>query len=451
MHNNKTISARDLAYDSYSEYGEYVNQHRAIPSIGDGMIPVYRRVLLAADKYHEPTLSNSIISDTTRDYHGHGSASVEPVLSRLVRMKLLNGKGNHGIKLMHDHKHGAPRYTKASRNLAVNNVLMRLRDYSPSKINELNVLEPDYLITPVPIALVFGHFNIGIGANTNIPAFTYRSLVGAYRSNDWTKLRAQYGYDLGSGSEIKELWETGYGRVEYKMSTTYGWSEQDGCNVTIIEGSGELFRPNLSVFDEHCESGRVWIRDESKNSIRLVIGRSPRVRAITDEEITELCEQVATFTKTYDIKVAVRNTVERVSIYDWLTVTHQLYNEAHVKWQKDRVSETIHKIIVGSLIDPLRDSIIEGCDNDQLNQLAVEVYNNSIKSSLYEMGLDKIPECIPDELPDDVIDNLLSLPIRRLRNHDNDKAIEKNAKDYWEVYDFDSYAAIDEASNVIKL
>lgn len=446
MEDIKQISARDLAYSSYAEYAKYVNLNRAIPAIGDGLIPVYRRVLLAAAKYSELTLSNSIISDTNRDYHGHGSVSIEPVLSRLVRNKLLNGKGNHGLKLMEEIGHAAPRYTKAGRNDDVNKVLLRLKEYSPSVMNEFGVNEPTHLTTPIPLALVFGHFNIGIGVNSVIPAFTYGSLLRAYRANNYKLLVPQYGYDLGEGSELKELWETGYGRVEYKMQVTHEWSESDGCNVTIIEGSGEVFRPNLKELDEHLEQGRIWMRSESTKSIRLVIGRTPRVRAITDDEIYEIVKKGSTYGKVYDLKVQVGSTVRRVGIKDWLDVTHGLYDEAHKKWQVQE-DEKFRFKMTQSLLIPI---LVEAIGNNATDEELLELANQNIgkvRQWFSDVGIPYQPESITEE----DISEMMSMPIRRLRNHDLNGTLDKLRAQWQEVQDFDTERAVDDAAKVIVL
>lgn len=453
--NTQTITARDLAYQSYSDYATYVNMHRAIPNIADGLIPVHRRILLAADKYKGLTLSNSIVSDTTRDYHGHGSASVEPVLSTLVRRKLLEGKGNHGLSLMEYVKHAAPRYTKASRSEPVSNVLLRLKDYAPHNINDLGHDEPDFLITPVPLALVYGHFGIGIGCNSRTPAFTYQSLVEAHRHNDYKLLRAQYGYYLGSESELQDLWESGYGAVEYKMSCNYEWSLDDECNVTVIEGRGDLFIPNLSELEEHLESGRVFIRDESTTHIRLVVGRSKGVRAITDEQITEICERASSMRQVYDLKVAAGKVVRRVSIKDWMDVCNSLYNDAHANWQKDKSAGILSKIKLSLMLPLVAPYIMENLTDEEIltelsnsRPISRDEPINKLKSQYSDH---KIPEYAPESFELEDIKELMKLPIRRLRNTDNVEAVSKLKDELYEIMNYDSVKAIDEAAKVIKV
>lgn len=440
------ISAKDLAYQSYGEYAKYVNLHRAIPSIGDGLIPVYRRVLLAAKNYGDWTLSNSIVADTCRDYHGHGSASVEPVLSKLVRYKLLDGKGNHGVNLMQFMKESAPRYTKTKRNDAVNKVLMRLYKYAPSNINELGCEEPDFLITPIPLVLVYGHFGIGLGAGSTIPAFTYESLVTAYRNQDYRALRPQYGLDMIEPSEVKELWETGYGRITYKMKVTYEWSEEDGCNVTVIEGDGTVFQPNLSELNDHIEAGRVWVRDESTKHIRLVIGRYPRVRAVSDDEVYEISERAATFSKVYDCKVAVAGKVKRVSIKDWLDVTHGLYDDAHTKWQNDSTAELRTKLFRTLLIPHLVDIITQDGSDEELIAKGAEVVGQ-IGQWFQDNGLSNYPT----EVTAEDIDAVLKMPIRRIRTMDLQGTLQKYLDQIEEVMSFSTEHAIDDAAATLKL
>lgn len=442
------ISAGNLVTQCYAEYGRYVNQHRAIPHIGDGLIPVYRRILLAASKYSDWTLSQSIVADTLRDYHGHGSASVEPVLSTLVRQKLLMGKGNHGLELMTMEKAAAPRYTKARRSDEVNSVLLRLKDYSPGAVNELNHYEPDYLITPIPLALVYGHFGIGIGCNSTIPAFTYDSLVRAHREDDFTKLRPQYSLSLVQPSEVRELWETGYGRLTYKMNVDREWSDSDECYVTVIEGSGVIFQPKIrEALEDHIQAGRVWCRDESTTSIRLVIGRYPRVRAISDDEIFEIAEKCATFSKVYDIKVAVKDTVRRVGIKDWMDVTQNLYIESNSKWQDDSIVSLVDKAIRDAALPTMAPELLDGADDDRLLDTLKGIWSG-LCSTLNSYGIEVSSD---REATMDDITEMLRIPVRRLRKFENSNSLQKYADEIAQIKSYDIKAALEDAAAVLRL
>lgn len=83
-----------LVADNYFEYGKYVNWFRAIPAI-DGLKPVYRRILLAANDVASDKLVKTakLSGEVIGNWHPHGSASVEPVISYLVRRGLLIGQG----------------------------------------------------------------------------------------------------------------------------------------------------------------------------------------------------------------------------------------------------------------------------------------------------------------------------------------------------------------------
>ena len=68
------------------------------------------------------------------------------------------------------------RYTAAGLNQLGSKMFCEYIDYVEKEENELYNLEPKYLPTPVPYALLNGASGIGLGATTNIPAFTIDSL-----------------------------------------------------------------------------------------------------------------------------------------------------------------------------------------------------------------------------------------------------------------------------------
>jgi DNA gyrase/topoisomerase IV subunit A len=362
-----------LVADNYFEYGKYVNWFRAIPAI-DGLKPVYRRILLAANDVASDKLVKTakLSGEVIGNWHPHGSASTEPVISYLVRRGLLIGQGNHGADLLEYIQPAAPRYTEVKYDSKkFHDLLFKLVNYAPHSENEIGNQEPEYLITPVPILLIYGTFGIGLGVTTRIPALSYKSLLAAYKANDPTKLESTYGYRIVK-ADWNSLWTTGRGSMTLQYRITTEYSKEDDCRVTIIEGSGELFKPELSKLEAWMDMGRIFIRNESNaDNIRLVIGRNKNIRIISDEDLYQLCLKSATTTKLYDIKVNIFGVIKRISIKDWLDVTMGLYSQSLDRWKADQISKFNTKINELKILP----EVVKLLNNDKSNEDIAKILN----------------------------------------------------------------------------
>lgn len=340
---NSTESVKSLVEKNYLEFGKYINWFRAIPSI-DGLKPVQRRVLIAARSYKSMSKTVSLVGDVIKKWHPHGDASVVSVVSDLVRKGLLEGQGNHGINLMEKLPPAAPRYTEVCGKHTIDEIMFKLVGYAPHFENEMGYSEPEYLILPVPVALVYGTFGIGLGVSTRIPAFTYKSLLEAYKYNDPNRLKSQYGYNI-VGGDLKSLWNDGVGSLSLSATVNKIWSNDDNTHVSTIECSGDLFSPRISVFDNYINSDRIMIRDESDEKIKLIVARTKGTKLIGDNEVFDLCKTVSVWNRRYDIKVNVFGKVKRIGIKDWLDVTINLYDKMYNQWKIDETSRLNDKII----------------------------------------------------------------------------------------------------------
>lgn len=431
--------ALDVMKDSFTEFGGYVNTNRLIPHVGDGLLSVYRRTLLATRGFTKKTKSMAAIADTLKYYHPHGDASVKPVVDTLVRRQLLTGQGNFGMRLMENIKAAAPRYTEVMRKSEVNDVLFKLLDYSPHFRNEMQQQEPEYLITPVPLALVYGQNGVGLGCTTRIPAFTYESLVQAYIHDDPKYLKLNFGYRL-TGGEINELWYKGTGRLKIEMNVEYEKSkDDDGIWVSRIKGSGELFKPALGHFDELVESGRVFIRDESTTSIHIVIGRTKGTRAISSDEIYKIAHRCAKFNRKYDIRVNLNGTVKRVGIRDWLKVTMANYEKHYEQWREDKTAD-IRNQIFRHLITPATGAM-----------LAEDKENDKILKELNKQSLPKKYKEYDRQVTEDDVSAVAKRPIRMLRKTDFSKEISNLEKSLEDAMGATPGQAIDNAAQVLKI
>ena len=182
LHNEGRIIQVDLDHEmrkSFLEYSMSVIVDRALPDVRDGLKPVHRRILFAADedgltpdKPHRK--SATIVGDVLGRYHPHGDASVYDAMVRLaqtfsLRYPLIDGHGNFGT--IDGDPPAAYRYTEAR--------LSKIALYMLSDIDKETVdwnpnfddsrKEPAVLPSRFPNLLCNGSVGIAVGMATNIP------------------------------------------------------------------------------------------------------------------------------------------------------------------------------------------------------------------------------------------------------------------------------------------
>ncbi|MFM5906552.1 MAG: DNA gyrase subunit A [Novosphingobium sp.] len=164
---------------SYLDYAMSVIVARALPDVRDGLKPVHRRILFAAQEggmvagrpYRK---SAKIVGDVMGNYHPHGDAAIYDALARMtqdwsMRLPLVDGQGNFGS--MDPDPPASMRYTEA-RLARVSNAL--LEDLDKDTVNftdnyDGSRQEPTVLPARFPNLLVNGAGGIAVGMATNIP------------------------------------------------------------------------------------------------------------------------------------------------------------------------------------------------------------------------------------------------------------------------------------------
>ena len=111
----KTYDAGRFVKKNYFSYGVEVNEDRAIPAVLDGLKPVVRRSLWAANKmglHNNKTNVKTarLVGDIIGKYHPHGDSSVEAALATQISscVPTFEGEGNWGN--FSDKKWAAQRY-----------------------------------------------------------------------------------------------------------------------------------------------------------------------------------------------------------------------------------------------------------------------------------------------------------------------------------------------------
>lgn len=350
--------------NNYLEYGREINTNRSVVSI-DGLKKLHRRILVSAKNIGKKETTSTFAGEVVK-LHPHSTASIESCISSLVRAGVLDGVGNHGIDLIEQMPAAASRYTKSGSNKSLEEYYFKLYNYCKMKEGELEgTEEPVFLITPIPTCLIIGGSGIGLGGVTaKYPQFTYESLLKAYFNDNPEELRGLKNDIITA--DYKSLWETGKGSITYSMNVYTEWSKDDNVQVVIMEGKPGGVIPDLSVFNQHLEDGRVFIRDESTTNIRVVIGRTSGTRAISDQEIFDICKRLGTKTISYRLMVSLEDKVSIMGIRDWITTTMVSYLQVFNMWKKDLIKYYNNLITEYSLIPAVGERVLKNMTNKEI-------------------------------------------------------------------------------------
>ncbi len=174
---------------SYLDYAMSVIVSRALPDVRDGLKPVHRRILFAAQEggfvpgrpYRK---SAKIVGDVMGNYHPHGDSSIYDALARLaqdwsMRLMLMDGQGNFGS--MDPDPPASMRYTEARLAKPAMALLEDLDkdtvDFQPNYDGSRE--EPRVLPARFPNLLVNGAGGIAVGMATNIPPHNLGEVINA--------------------------------------------------------------------------------------------------------------------------------------------------------------------------------------------------------------------------------------------------------------------------------
>ncbi|MGN6355929.1 MAG: DNA gyrase subunit A [Novosphingobium sp.] len=164
---------------SYLDYAMSVIVSRALPDVRDGLKPVHRRILFAAQEggmvagrpYRK---SAKIVGDVMGNYHPHGDAAIYDALARMtqdwsMRLPLIDGQGNFGS--MDPDPPASMRYTEARLARVANSLLDDLDKDTVNFVDNYDGSrqEPSVLPARFPNLLVNGAGGIAVGMATNIP------------------------------------------------------------------------------------------------------------------------------------------------------------------------------------------------------------------------------------------------------------------------------------------
>lgn len=175
----------------YIEYALYVERHRVVPELRDGLKPVQRRIIYAAAAHSKAketkVKSADIIGSTMGKYHPHGDSSIQGALYVLTnwfqtKMPMFYGQGNFGNTFQN--VPAAPRYTEVMLSkFAIECVIGDLVQYKEIVDWEANysnsLMEPSFLPCKLPLLLINGSTGIAVGDKVDIPSHNINEVIDA--------------------------------------------------------------------------------------------------------------------------------------------------------------------------------------------------------------------------------------------------------------------------------
>lgn len=238
------------------EYGMYVNQDRAIPSVQDGLKPSQRRILWAM--YSIGALPNKttvksarVVGDTIGNYHPHGDTSTYEALVHLTHLRypLVKGDGNFGSpSVLQEKSPAAYRYTECKLSPLGSSCFDQIHVADKTQNYDDTKEEPEWIPTPLPLALINGFSGVGVALKTRVPPHNDAEVIAALlhlldepKASTEDLLQFIKGPDYGTGvllskkSDLLDLYENGRGRLQFRSSYSV---EEAGKNKQKLIISG---------------------------------------------------------------------------------------------------------------------------------------------------------------------------------------------------------------------
>ncbi|MWV27965.1 DNA gyrase subunit A [Aurantiacibacter rhizosphaerae] len=294
------IDIVDEMKTSYLDYAMSVIVSRALPDVRDGLKPVHRRILYAAQvggytstkPYRK---SAKIVGEVMGSYHPHGDSAIYDALARMVqpwsmRLPLIDGQGNFGS--MDPDPPAAMRYTESRLAKAADSLLTDLDKDTVDFVDNYDGSEKEPSVLPAryPNLLVNGAGGIAVGMATNIPPHNLGEVIdGCFAYMDDPGITSEQLHEIIPGPDFptaplilgksgaRSAYTTGRGSVlmRSRHEVEVGKNDRESIVLTSIPyqvGKAGLVEKIADAAKEKRIEGIADIRDESSRAgVRVVI------------------------------------------------------------------------------------------------------------------------------------------------------------------------------------
>lgn len=405
---------KHLIDSNFLEYASYVIKDRAIPFLEDGLKPVQRRILhtlheVDDGKFHKVA---NIVGHTMR-YHPHGDASIEAALVNIAQKNyLIDQQGNFGNILTGDPA-SAARYIECRLSPLARETLFspEITDYVDSYDGRNR--EPVFLHAKIPLLLMSGVEGIAVGLSTKILPHNFAELLQAQiailKGEDF---ELYPDFPQGGLVDVSQ-YQRGKGRVRLRAKV----EAKDNKTLVIRElPYGSTTESLLASIENAIQRGKLKIAsindfttEHVEIELRMGHGVSaselmPRLFLYTD------CETSMSLSP---IVIQDQQPVE-LSVHQILEAnTRQLQQtlEKELQMQLEKLRRRYRDLVLVQIF--IENKIYQALEEaDDLGELKA-----MLRATLEPM-LDE--QYVP--VPEESIDKLLNIPIRRITRFDSDKA-----------------------------
>lgn len=293
---------KDITSNYTASYAKYVATSRAIPSLVDGLKPVQRRCINSAydlNLFHDRKFLKvaKLEGQVMGDYHPHGGASMTILAQPFkTRYPLFEGQGNFGSP-DEPNSVAASRYIETRMTKFCEDFYLSSADYADKEDNyDGRLKEIVQYYPPIPGVLLTGSSGIAVGLSTNIPPHrisdicsSLLSYINNPNSSDYidkmTPETCEESIIMTPREDIKKLYRTGEGSIQYKAKTHY--ESIDGKLALVVDAFPPDYskkRLETSFILDAVEAGNLELRNESSTGIRYVF-------LSNDKEVLEAVEE----------------------------------------------------------------------------------------------------------------------------------------------------------------
>lgn len=371
----------------YREYGLYKNKRQMLPNIYDGLLPVQKRILLAAHTIAKNKFIKTykVLGETMSRWHPHSEAL--GTAEWAVHNGFLDGDGLWGTNIGTEKLNcAAPRYTSLKMNDFIEEMAFEMVNYVDWVPDEADP-EPISIPTMLPFCFLvkFKISSIGFGFKTDIPCFKMDDLIKRlqYLLTNKKKIIIKPnipGCNITSKlKDCEKLLKTGQGVItaegnhHIENSTNsiiiYGWNpcQTFQCLFDKIDKY-----KNLGLFSEG-QIRYVDISTENETKIKFEVVQKRNTEEIFDNMVKAVTENIK-FNIAYNI-VAIRdNNISQPSVDEMLLLTYQFYKDTYQKYliiTKKEIVGTIKEFEIIQKIRPFISQVVKLTDiNDMYEFLS---------------------------------------------------------------------------------
>lgn len=399
----------EFVTSAYLDFGDYINNHRHMPEVVDGLKISYRRLIYSATQFPKgKEIPSTTLQNYVANYHPHGLTSMNEMSAELYHAGIFSGEGSFGFTSIDGtfNPPAAPRYTHTWLSSLYWDIIGDLIKEVPYVESPLGALEPQYLPLPIPACLYIGVTQgLGVGISTLIPNFSPKSLYEAYINNNPELLEPNVDLFIDKkNSQLNSIWTTGKGKVIYCYKISR--STLNNTEGILFEGDTSIFTPKLAKFKSLIEEGKVYTEDlTDQDGPKLFIGRVPGARGCSIDDIENLARKACYSDATYVLNVTNGKSAFRIPLYDWLDYTYKNYI---------------------NLVTQVNQKKIEKCKFDIKVQECIPLVGNLINQN------PKITDaeiCEALKIEEEVVAQIMSKPISYLRNNKDTSDRVKSLKD----------------------